>query len=215
MPTRRLLVALVATVAVIGGCEGPGLIAQALFPEKIPAVYDLPDRSTAVIVDDPQHLLGRRGGADAVTASAHFHLSENNAVRRTVEPGDVANLRHELGDAYPTTAIDRLGRLLGVRQVVHVRIVQVHFGANPGMLRPEAVVRVKVIDVEASRRLFPDPDQVGASHTLKIKMGAHPQRNEGTAEKEALRRRLAGRIGRDVARLFYRHLPRQPGEPME
>lgn len=110
-----------------------------------------------------------------------------------------------------------MGRELGAQQVIHILIASISLVQEPGLMRPTATVQIKVIDCEESKRLFPQQSEqdLGQSqqHTLMIKLRHRSSPNDGRDGVRLVEPLLAKRIARDVARLFHRYRPRQPGQP--
>ena len=217
---RRRLRATLCRVAILGLCAvavgGCGMIpflTQAFVRKKIKAAYLLEDRVTLVMVDDAQLRLGDSAVANRIADRIADDLRDAKVVSRFVPLQQLNALIVKLGDEYEHTAIDRIGRDLGAEQVVHVNIDSVTMGSDPGMLRPIATVTVKVVDAVAGKRVFPEPRAAEGPRGLSLTMRANYRRtdDEIRGDMKMVVQKLAQQIGRDVAYVFYDHLPRQPG----
>jgi hypothetical protein len=195
---------LLATLSLcfIGGCGA------------IPAQYELPARRTLVIVDDPTMQLGdptmERIVAEQIIADLHqTHLGKRGELILSQEP--LSKLRRKLGSRYHRVPITTLGQRVGAEQVIHVHVEQLLFYRAPGLLQPTARAQVKVMDVSEGQRIFPRPQNPEApglglnAHQLAITQRDPVQGDLTPENKQVLARRMAQRIGRQVARLFYRH----------
>jgi len=199
------------SAAVIGGLLTLALL-PACFYERIDARYDIPEKITLVLVDDPGHVLGEPFLAGQVANQAAFDLVRNKAVPATVPFNRLEALRQELGDQFAMTPIDQIGRALGAQQVLHVEITSARMIQEPGVTRPTARINVKVIDVEQRTRLWPTPlpgvhsapRSYSMSSSMFYRYHANPD-ERGTSRD--LIQRFASHIGRDVAKLFYDHEP--------
>ena len=209
--------------AMLGGCEVAGWAAQAI-PKKVKATYVLPDRPTLVMVDDPDRRLRDPSLPRYIATEISNALAQHSAVTKVVAPDTIDALMIKLGDDFDRSGIDQIGREVGAEQVVHVHVESAKLYPEPGLLQPQAVVQVKVIDVVNRRRLFPTIGR-GDGQTayslssrgirLNVRMLPRGSTDESHAVQTLLMRRLASRIARDSARLFHDFLPRQPGEPFE
>jgi hypothetical protein len=220
MPRRRSIPAAVARalalavlLSVLPGCAGVGfLTTMASGGEQVPAKYELARRPTLVLVDDPQQLLGRPAMARQVAANARFHLREQSALSKALlVPGDrLMRVRRELGADYPSTPIAAVGRRTDAEQVIHVLVRSASLQYGGPVYRPRATVEVKVVEAKGGDRLFPK----GQSEIEGLSPRGYPVRSvldarhtEGgdRTNPVMMRRELARRVGRDVARLFYAH----------
>ena len=221
----RLLILLATVVFFVttSGCELVGFVAQAIVPPKIKASYDLADRPTLVLVDDPSGRLGDPTLPHEIANQIAFHLSKESIVSQAnlIEPHHLYELKAKLGKDYSRTPVDRIGRELGAQQVIHVYVESVSYTQNPGMYHPIATIHVKVIDAVKSKRLFPpqktldDENSSLSHHTVNISMPHRTMSDDGHNAVRHFGRPLVERLGRNVARLFFDHPPRQPGEPFE
>ena len=218
------LAAVFALIFIAGslvGCELLSFFSAGLSSNKIPAKFELADKPTAVLVDDPTNTNGDRFLQRQIASEIGFLLKENEVTSQIIDQRKLDNLRNELGNNYGKTAIDEIGRRVGADQVIYIDIKTVQYRAEPGMLRPMAVCEVKVIDATNGRRLFPgfdDEDDEGANlptegHLVAVTMFYRTQEPGG--ELQLVSKVLAERVGRDIARLFFEYKAREPGEPFE
>lgn len=187
-------------------------LAAGCFYQRIKAKYELPEKITLVLVDDPSDALGGAHLARHVANQIGFQLVRHEAVPATVPLNRVSELQRELGDAFATTPIDEVGRTLGAQQVIHVQVLSAKTGYEPGVSRPTAQSRVKVIDVEQRRRLWPQPrpgvHTAPRGHTVSSSMFYRYTGNgEVRGTQNDLKQRFATLIGNDIAKLFYDHEP--------
>jgi len=224
LPRWVVVVLAILLLVSVSGCEVIAFLTQGLVSSKIKAVYPLSDRVTLVLVDDPRGQLGDASLLNQVSTEIGFQLIQEQVLTEVVGLKGLYGLQSRLGEDYQRTPVDRIGRELGAQQVIHVFIESVTLGAQPGLYRPRAVVQVKVIDVEEAKRVFPLASSVqGAAsgqdhHTVKITMfyrNSEGQVVGGAGGAKMAKRALVEPISRDVARLFYDHKPRQPGQPFD
>ncbi|MAE60497.1 MAG: hypothetical protein CMJ49_03970 [Planctomycetaceae bacterium] len=192
-----------------GGCAPIGYVAQIFDGNKIPAMYELPDRATAVLIDDPtsalpdssiQNLLGGRIGQE---------LTEHEAIADLTAPRLIDELRHNHGD-FNEWPIDKIGMRAGADQVVYVLIERFNLSDEQRTYRPVYSMRVKVVDAASGRRLFPAGDAGG--YRVASELFFKQELSGGTdSTRRVVARRLAEHAAVDVAKLFYEHAEREPG----
>ena len=204
------------------GCELFGALAQAFFPEKVKPLYQPDDRPMLILVDDPGRLLGNPAVPHDIANQIGFFLIQQSVLSKShhISPSGLYDLAARLGPSYAQTPIDQIGKQLGAQQVMYVYVHGVSLGQEPGLFRPAAVVRVKIIDVVGSKQLFPGASREPLSpdspyHDVKIEMFYHGASDYSDERVRVIRQLLARRIARDVSRLFYEYLPRQPGDRFE
>lgn len=224
---RVALLTLAALTA--AGCEGPGFLAYVITgPGKVKARYTLEHRPTLVIVDDPNRALGDPNYPTVVGANVGFQLKHNQALPESlvVSQDRLLSLAARMGDDYATTPIDRIGARLDADQVIYILVRSMNMQLAPGYYKPTAVVEVKVIDTPTGKRLFPkpgtypNPQQTPPGHTppghtppghtppgqiLSVEMKRQALDPGRRHAESMLARRLAERIGLEVAQLFYDH----------
>lgn len=213
--------ALLLTAALASaGCEGFAFLA-ALGGETVPAMYELQDRPTLIMVEDPHNALGDASLNRLIASHADHHLRDHEVLSEPAVPqGELAALAERLGDAYARTPIDEVGQALEAEQVIHVLIDSVSLQAAPGVYRPTVTAEVRVIDAVESRRLFPasrrveDPDSRPPGHPIRTQLTYRTDETEARALEVSLKRALAERLGEDVAQVFYKHKRALSGEQL-
>ncbi len=215
---------ILVTLCAATGCQAVAYVAYVFFPKKTKARHQLADTTTAVLVDDPSHLLGDRTLSVHMANHVGFHLTQQGILSQAhlVPPGHIYELAGRLGDQFARTPVDQVGRQLKASQVIHVYVTSVSHDQEPGLIRPTATLQVKVIDAVEGKRLFPPtgPDHTfsGTSHphgTVVATMRHRPVDNESPLAVRQVRKLLTERAGLEVARVFFDHLPRQPGDLLE
>lgn len=209
-------------LAPLAGCEIWSAMSVGLKGTD-PAVQELADRRTLVLVDDPKLLLTDAGNRVLIASKIGQDLAEAEAILDFVPPAQYNRFASEQGDAFDRMPTDEVGRALDARQVIVVLLDDLQMRRGPGAFRPTLSMWVKVIDTETGERVFPDPDKV-ADPAATIDPRGYPVEAAlyYAAAPEDLRtgsalmmQELSLRAGREVARLFHAHVPRQPGEMFE
>jgi len=205
-----LLATLTLAVAVLGGCEAPAFVLSNVLPQKVQAIYEPDDVPTVIFVDDPRRKLPNRQMNGVLANHIGYTLKKEEAIAEIIPPHLVDNLRANNPEEFNTWAIDKIGRRLGAKQVIYVLVEEFDMGEETRevALRPEMSVRVKVVDVESGRRLFPNKDELGFQYTKQLFY--KPVHNESRSADQMWGRKLMATAGDEIAKLFYEHPPRGP-----
>ncbi|MEO0474841.1 MAG: hypothetical protein AAF085_02560 [Planctomycetota bacterium] len=202
---------LFATMLSLGGCDALGFMATAVAPpEQVEAKYDLPDKTTLVVIDDPRNLVTSPSTLRRIAASTRNVLEVEEVVVAGgfIGQDQLSGYREELGDRYNTTSLAALAMHLDANQVIHAEVTgfQMELGGN--VIRPAIALNVKVFDLDERRRTFPAADsETGidtgeTSFALQSQMPAEDLTG-ATAARSIAVRDLADQTGRDIARLFF------------
>ena len=198
---------MILAISTLGGCQFAAVALDALPPPAIPAAYEPIDQRTIVLVDDPRRLIPSIQTIGFVSHGAGQILKDEEIISEFVPNNAVDDLRLNDPD-FANWPIDRIGRHLGASQVIYVLVEQFYLRDSDGVYRPAAVMRIKMVDAETGKRLFPtdNPDGYPVVSRLRFKGEA----TNGTAGMESmLMRQLAERMAQDVAHVFYKH-PQPP-----
>jgi hypothetical protein len=203
----------------LGSCNilGPATY-LALGQEKVDAEHELQDRPTVVFVDDRRNAIPlnsqvtRRAIADGVTRE----LMERELVTKMISPQDAFALARQRDRDWELLSIGTLGEGVGAEQVIYIEMLT--FLGSPDGIRPQltASFTVKVVDVTARRRLFPDPASEVDARELSVMssvQGLESYRSE--QGRRELQNVLGGLVADRVAKLFYRHVPDELGTRLQ
>lgn len=183
-------------------------------PPTVDPVHDLADVPTIVFVDDRNNVVNpvslRKRIADQVLEDLMVKkiLSQSNALSTL----DAMGLAAQRDRANEVLSIEEVGKSVGARQVIYVKMEQFQDTPDGFTPRPMASGRVKVIDVEQRKRLFPREDALEPSHpfqtmTREVDPASYSTRSGRLKIFEA----LAQETGASVAKLFYKHEARPLG----
>ena len=201
--TAHALAALTLVGSMLAGCN---LVAGATMlvkgPPTVAAAYRLPEATTVVFVDDRTNVLPRRVLRETIGRAA-----EGELLRKTVVPDMVSSRSADLAVSQETLdeplTIAQIGAAVGADQVIYVTIDAFTLSADGATLLPQAVLRVKVIDVATSERIWPDEHRgQEISPALEFRRGQSP---ESRTEMLRLQEELAASCGVAVAQLFFKH----------
>lgn len=207
-----LVIVLMVAVTQLAGCSWIAVATQVVTPpEKVEAKYDLPDKATLVVIDDPRGLVNSPSTLRRIAAATRNVLEVEKVIVTGgfVGQDELAGYRAELGEDYNRTSLAALAIHLNARQVIHAEVTgfQVDIGGN--VIRPAIALNVKVFDLDQRDRTFPkgkDPatgiDTGADAYPLRSQMPARDLTGQGAARSIAIRD-LADQTGRDIARLFF------------
>jgi hypothetical protein len=214
---RRLLAT--ATLAFLGagsallagGCNIITPVAYAIEgPGKIDAEFTLPNKKTVVFVDDPNNIFARTTLRSTLGDAVSFDLMRQEVLTSTVPTRDaiaISRSRSE-GDASRLISIEAIGRALDCAQVIHIQPTTFDIAGRSDMqgIRPTAIVRVKVIDIDLKKRVYPTAEVLpeGREITATIRE-ASSDLLRSRAGRTELEDALAAKLAIEVAQLFYKH----------
>lgn len=202
-PLRVLFTAAIAlTLALAAGCNilGPVMLI-AHGPPRVQALYELPrERPTVVLVDDPDNRIGSRQFRIEMAQVIEERLLAKQKVRTMIESQQLMRvLARERAESRMT--VGEIGRAVGAEVVIWVGVQSFELLQDAENIAPRATLRVKVLDVVAEERLWPDEREY---HDLVVSM---PRRADAAPETASERRRLMSELaqyaGRATAELFY------------
>ena len=198
--TVTLLVAMMA-----GGCRGPIAYMTNLFtpPPKKQAMFEPDDVTTLIFVDDLTSGITDRSVRRNLSLELQKQFQENGVFGDIRGYEHVERIRQRNGERkFARWPIDEVGTACDAKQVLYVEIseyyVQQAGGAQlySGKLR----VQVKVVDVEAHRRLWPAGP---AGHSVRVERNV----TEGTTADfpQQMSRGMINQAADQLAKLFYKH----------
>ena len=161
-------------------------------------------RVTVIFIDDPQNKAPRRSLRQIMG-----QVAEQDLIARGVMP---ANMMIPAQTALQLTAresvsnkfsIVDVGRTLGAEVVIYARLEGFGLSTDGVSLKPYAVAQVRVLDAANNERIWPE---AGTDFPV-IYRGAQQvgETPGGSSERAEAERRLAERLGLEIARVFYKH----------
>lgn len=197
------LISLVVLAAASAGCNIVAPIyVLAAGPPKIPAEHQLDRmRPVAVVIDDPDSVVPSLGYRRVMLATVQERLAERAKVKEVIDSRDtMAVLQRD--SAQERMSLTEIGRAIGAEQVIWARVEGFSLAARTGEYRPNAQLRVKVIDVTANEKAWP-VEPVGG-YLLDVTMRVRPDYvpTSGPEVRSAMEE-LAEYAGRALAELFY------------
>lgn len=174
-------------------------------PEKTPAQYKLAkDRPTVVFVDDLANVLPRRTFRTQIAKTVQEALLKEGVLTNVIDSASAMQVavREPAGEPMDVTT---LGRAVQAEVVIYITIDSFALSPDGQSFSPASKVHVKVMDVPAAQRLWPDKDKKDGQpmdSLLRNTQGTIPR--SGTEQLNALSA-LADRTGLLIAQMFYDH----------
>ena len=206
MPQRTRILLTIAFFALLPGTPGCNILGPAYIfiagPPKVPAEHRLDrQRPVAVVIDDPDSIVPSMGYRRVMLSVAQERLAEGAKVREVVDARDtMAVLQRDT--AQERMSIVDIGRAIGAEQVVWARVEGFDLAAPTGEYRPNARLRVKVIDVSANERAWPAEPPGGYALDVRMRVRSDFTPTTGPDQRAAMED-LAEYTGRALAELFY------------
>lgn len=211
-PRRRklagLAAALTAAVWAMPACNilGPASY-LVLGPEKVQKVYELdPNRPTVIFVDDRVPHTSRPDRR-LIGQTAEELLLNEEVVAQMISSQGAQEVG--AGEAFGEPAsIAEIGRAVKAEVVIYATIDEFTLSTDGQSYSPRASVRVKVVDAVEGHagRLWPT-DGDGWYRLVVQPVQGPALRPSSPGEQTQARRLFAQQVGRDLAGLFYDHLP--------
>lgn len=204
---------MLACVILSGGCNIVGPVAAAVAPPPtVAAEYTLQDRPTVVFIDDRENVVNpisfRRVIADKVSED----LMTKKILSRTIRPHDALAVASHYDRSNQVMPIDAIGRAVGAEQVLYIEMVAFVDHIDRNTPRGYASARVRVIDVENRKRLYPPEDADVPYRQIDVMTGEmKPEAYHTRATRMQVFDTLAKETGSTVAKLFYKHEQRELG----
>lgn len=209
--TRRLRLALAGVLMLAAAGAGCNIVGPAVYfiggPAKVKPQFTLPDdRPAVVFVDDRGSVLPTRATRQRIAQTAERTLLDGKAVSKSeiISSDSVLTVSAQERFGKPL-GIAEVGRAVGAKTVVYATVEQFTLSLNGQEFEPTAKLRVKVIDSESRRRLWPGADREWFELTIK------PERRSANlprtlAERSNAEYALAEETGRGLGRLFVEYV---------
>jgi len=180
---------------------------------SIPAVYEIPNRRTLILVDDPNNQFSDPVVINQIAENMAFHLRESKALTDIVANERLIALEHDQGAQFAQMSVHNVGQTLGAEQVIHVKIRNYVPTTDPGLQVPAATAWVRVWDVAEHQRLFPTSIEHASAQGYPVTIKMKPSQ-KSTSDRLAhltLERQFAGYFAEEAAGMFYKRKDPGPG----
>ena len=198
-------VAMMTATAQLTGCNIAAAVETLTRPDPVQeARYELPNRPTVVMFDDYYSIVTPVRVRRDIAEEATVVLMEHADMTDMISPLDAMRMASKMDKSVERAAIHEVGQALGVEQVIYVEPARFLIPTIAGVAEPTASFRVKVIDVQTGKRLFPsDEDGGAAGWSVQVTLDRAEASQLAATGPNAIRRELATRSGDAIARLFF------------
>ncbi len=199
------LLALAALLPALGGCN---IIGPAVYfihgPEQTEAAYDLhSEQPVVVFVDDRGSIVPDRTSRRMIGQSVEKSLLLEADLNRVISSDSAMAVvsREKYGQPL---GVSEVGKAVGAEIVVYALITSFSISPDGVTYQPTASANVRIVDVETKERIWPVGDETARTVMVqdRERQGQPPQTLGQRAEAE---RRLATKLGEEIAKLFYKH----------
>jgi hypothetical protein len=180
-------------------------------PPKTEAVYKPKDLPTVVFVDDRATVMPRVALRALLGDSVSSHLMKEGVLKKTISSKDAIAYARARESEKKLLSMDAIGRAVGAEQLIYVEMVRFELADAASSPTPQAVCKVRVVDVIGRERLFPVGDE-GDYYPVAVQMKpVNPDVYRSSSTLRALEEQLTGELSVAIAKLFYRHETRETG----
>ncbi len=174
--------------------------------------YELSAGNLLILVDIPVEGAATKGARPALTRELRREIEFHGLSATVIADSELSALRTSREDFYQL-GVSQIGRELSAQQVLYVKIVEFQLGTlvdspvGQGLIR----ARVKVVDVEERRRVWPQTQPLGQEVIVRT-----PFREPvGKDYQQDFTDDLCQRMAVQITKLFREHTePRRPTEAM-
>jgi hypothetical protein len=179
--------------------------------DEKPAEFELADRPTLVFVDDRVPVIKRKALQAAIGEKVSTDLMTEKKLSRTISPADAIALARQRDKHGNLMTIETVGESVGAEQVIYVQILAFNLSPDNITPKPMAAAAVRVIDVVSKQRLFPGVESNQPDRVVQVSSDASTSQYGSEADRRKLEDALAQKLGWEIGRLFYEHIPNEVG----
>ena len=128
---------------------------------------------------------------------------QQHALAPLVEADALESLRTKMGAGFKRMSISEVGRALGAEQVLYVNVKDARIELTGDMIRGNAKVFAKIVDVKTGEALWPAASTVGQQVDSQSE---YMTRGDGIHESNVMDQ-TRQTIAEDLVRLFYKFSP--------
>ena len=196
----------VAFCMMVCSCNIASTVAYVTAPNPVTeAQYELKDTSTVIFIDDRRNWVSPVRLRRIIGDTASEGLLKEELVTDVISPRDATAAARQLDRGPHPAGIDRVGELVGAKQVIYVEMVGFSLTQDGMTPEPYAACRVRVIDLNEQKRMFPRVEDSDARLVEVTLPGTKSQGMTDSRQRQKLGELLAIETGKKVAMLFYEH----------
>ena len=199
-------------MCIVSGCNIASAVGYTLHPEpEFDAMYVLADVPTVVFIDDRRGRVNPTRLRRVIADEATTQIIEEEAVsaENMISPRDAMLVARKHDRSGEVITISKVGELVGAEQIIYVDIEQFALTYDGVTPQPKTVARVRVLDLETGKRVFPDPNQPGSYgyYQLVVELPNHDGHGFNTVQvRNKMTEELAMRTGDRLGKLFYGYI---------
>jgi len=206
-------VAAVAAIAVVAGCNiivPVGYILEG--PASNDAAFTLPsEKRTVIFVDDTRNDLPRTSLRSRIGDTVVTSLMAQELVVQAIDSVDAMQVARRRDTDSKKLSVAEIGEEVGAEIVIYVKITYFALSPDGVVPRPLGEAEVKVLDIAAGTRLFPDTG-TGNGYPVRTQMREQDlDAYRSSSGRRQLEDSLATELGNDIAKLFYKHQKQELG----
>lgn len=197
-----------ASAIALAGCNIVAPVFYAVHgPGKVEAAYELPNRPTVILVDDPGSRVSQRRLRAQIGDVAQRYLLEKKVLTDMVDTRAALALASQpppVGEKPMSVAA--IGRNVEAEVVIYVVLKEFLPNGTAPDYSPRVTMDVKVLDALAGERLWPGASVHDPGFTFTLNIPTRPGRVQNpttTADALARESELATLAGRGLAQLFH------------
>jgi hypothetical protein len=174
--TKRGGVILLGLIALVAGCKYVSTFTYLFGPRQIQkSEFKLTDGRLAVVIETVHPEEDNPVFRDALQTKLVEIFKEQKIRSQVIPQEEVLKMRQQNRD-FAQWSLQKIGRRLGAKQVLYVRIERLQFHEAPGspLLAPRVVMHLKLIDpnVDADKaRLWPGKDEMEGREAERARPG--------------------------------------------
>jgi len=227
-PTRCLraapLILLAALALGLPGCTLLSLAGLIAAPSiAIDPQYVIPKGHQVVVIVDDLHHAASPHLREAIASTAVFHLKKADKFK-VVSDAEVNDAIAKLGDRWTgahgqkSVSAASLGAALHADTVIYANIESSQIQLADNVYQPQVLLSIKAYDAASGRCMFPSsPDGDNMRSTgfvIETNISPKDLSAAGRSAPSVAENKLAAQAGMDLAHVFVKYYPKQPGDTL-
>ena len=216
--SRAVAALLLAGAALLtaAGCNIVVPIAYAIEgPPSTEAAYTLPQKKAVVFFDDTKNQLPRTSLRTRIGDKVAADLMAKGMLTQVIASREAMQIARRKDTDSNKIGIGTVGQEVGAELVIYVKITGFFITPDGYTNKPEASAEVKVVDVGASRRVFPEDGTT--EDGFPVNATTREVDNElykSSSGRRKIEDSLADVLADKVAKTFYKHETKELGAPL-
>lgn len=175
-------------------------------PPTVEPEIELPDVPTVVFIDDRQNVVNPVSLRKVIADRCAQELMTQKVLTTMISSQDAMAIASKKDRSSEVMSIEQIGEAVGAKQVIYIEMVQFTETPDGAIVAPTAACRVKVLDVENRRRIYPPEGAVEGSRFLHMSLAPmDPNVLRTSSGRLAVFNALANEVGMRVSLLFFEH----------